>query len=377
MSTKKYDVLIVGAGLFGATIADKLKSVGKSCLVIDRRSEIGGNCATEEINDIIVHKYGPHIFHTSNREVWEYVNKFVKFNSFINQPIAVYHNEVYNMPFNMNTFSQIFGVKTPGEAMSRIEEEKKLYMKHVLNPDENLENKAISLVGETIYKKLVKEYTEKQWGKPCDELPAWIISRLPVRYTYNNNYFNDIYQGIPEDGYSNLINEMLDGTDVILNTSFDKSMMKLANTVVYSGRIDEFFDYSEGKMGYRGIKFNTKIIDDCSNFQGNAVVNYTSSDVPYTRITEHKHFNPERDPNFINEKTVITVEYPFSSVDDPDKSLYPINDEKNNKILKRYHIMSKKFPNVIFGGRLGEYKYHDMDKTIESAISISTKLTWM
>lgn len=361
----KYDYLIVGAGLFGSTFAYEMTKLGKKCLVIDRRSHIGGNIYCENINDINVHKYGAHIFHTSDKKVWDYVNSFVEFNNYINSPIANYEGELYNMPFNMNTFTKLWkDVITPSDAMKKIEEQKS-----ELNGMEptNLEEQAISLVGRDIYEKLVKGYTEKQWGKDCKELPAFIIKRLPVRFTFNNNYFNDRYQGIPIGGYNVIIEKMLKNCDVLLNVDFLKEKdkyMSLADKVLYTGMIDEYFNYSLGNLEYRSLKFETKILKDIENYQGNAVINYTDRKTPYTRIIEHKHFEFG-----VQKDTVITYEYPCNWKIG-DEAYYPVNDDKNNKLFEDYKNLAKNEKNVIFGGRLGNYKYYDMDKVIIVALEL-------
>ena len=360
-----YDYLIVGSGLFGATVANRLKKEGKKVLVIEKREHIGGNVYTEEIEGINVHKYGAHIFHTDYKDVWDYVNSFVEFNRYTNSPIARYKDEVYNMPFNMNTFSKIWNdVFTPEDAMRHIEEEKKEMEGKIPT---NLEEQAISLVGRTIYEKLVKGYTEKQWNRDCKDLPAFIIKRLPVRLTYDNNYFNDRYQGIPIGGYTKLIERMLDGIEVGCNTNyFDnrEEFNKLANKIVYTGMIDEYFDCKLGRLEYRSLKFDTKVLDT-ENFQGNAVVNYTGKEVDYTRVIEHKHFEFIKD----NPKTVITYEYPCDW--DPSKeAYYVINDDKNNQLADKYRELALKEEKVIFGGRLAEYKYYDMDDVIKRALEI-------
>lgn len=361
---KKYDYLIVGAGLFGATFAYEMSKRGKKCLVIDRRNHIGGNIYCENINNINVHKYGAHIFHTSNKNIWDYVNQFVEFNNYINSPIANYNGELYNMPFNMNTFTKLWrDVITPNDAMRKIEEQKK-EMKGI--EPSNLEEQAISLVGKDIYEKLVKGYTEKQWGRDCKELPAFIIKRLPVRFTFNNNYFNDRYQGIPEGGYNIIIEKMLENVDVELNVDYLKSREKynaLSDKILYTGMIDEFYDYRFGNLDYRTLKFENEIFEDIDDYQGNAVINYTDRNTPYTRIIEHKHFE------FNNCKgTIITKEYPCDWTLG-DEAYYPVNDEKNTKLFNKYEELSKKEDNVIFGGRLGHYKYYDMDKVIIEALN--------
>ncbi len=360
-----YDYLIVGSGLFGATVANRLKKDGKKVLVIDKRDHIAGNVYTEDIEGIHVHKYGAHIFHTDYKDVWDYVNSFVEFNRFTNSPIAYYKGKVYNMPFNMNTFAKLWNdVVTPDDAKRHIEEEKK-----ELNGKEpsNLEEQAISLVGRTIYETLVKGYTEKQWNRKCTDLPAFIIKRLPVRFTYDNNYFNDKYQGIPIGGYTKLVEKMLDGIEVRLNTNyFDdrKYFNSIADKIVYTGMLDEYFDYKLGRLEYRSLKFDTKIMDT-ENFQGNAVVNYTDSTPAYTRVIEHKHF----DSTSVSDKTVVTYEYPEDWT--PEKeAYYVINDDKNNKLAEEYRILASKEKNVIFGGRLADYKYYDMDDVIKKALEI-------
>ena len=360
-----YDYLIVGSGLFGATVANRLKNDGKKVLVIDKRNHIAGNVYTEDIEGIHVHKYGAHIFHTDYKDVWDYVNSFVEFNRFTNSPIAYYKGKVYNMPFNMNTFAKLWNdVVTPDDAKRHIEEEKK-----ELNGKEpsNLEEQAISLVGRTIYETLVKGYTEKQWNRKCTELPAFIIKRLPVRFTYDNNYFNDKYQGIPIGGYTKLVDAMLDGIEVRLNTNyFDdrKYFNSIADKIVYTGMLDEYFDYKLGRLEYRSLRFDTKIMDT-ENFQGNAVVNYTDSTPAYTRVIEHKHF----DSTSVSDKTVVTYEYPEDWT--PEKeAYYVINDNKNNKLAEEYRDLASKEENVIFGGRLADYKYYDMDDVIKKALEI-------
>ena len=357
---KQYDYLIVGAGLFGATFANLAKKDGKKVLVIDKRNHIAGNVYTEEIEGINVHKYGAHIFHTDYKDVWNYVNSFVEFNRYTNSPIARIGNEVYNMPFNMNTFSKIWNdVFTPEDALRHIEEEKK----EIDHEPTNLEEQAISLVGRTIYEKLIKGYTEKQWNRKCTELPSFIIKRLPVRLTYDNNYFNDRYQGIPIGGYTKLVEKMLEGIEVKLDTDFFNNIdeyKELASTIVYTGPLDEYFNYKLGKLEYRSLKFDTKIIDT-NNYQGNAVVNYTGHEVDYTRVIEHKHFEYGN-----QDKTVITFEYPADYIEGMEK-YYTVNDDKNNILAEQYRELSKKENNVIFGGRLAEYKYYDMDDVIKSA----------
>ncbi|MDD3453482.1 MAG: UDP-galactopyranose mutase [Bacilli bacterium] len=361
---KKYDYLIVGAGLFGSTFAYEASKKGKKCLVIDKRNHIGGNIYCENINGINVHKYGAHIFHTSNKDVWNYVNQFVEFNNYINSPIANYNGELYNLPFNMNTFTKLWNVVTPEEAKNKIEEQKKEF--NIKEP-QNLEEQAISLIGKDIYEKLIKGYTEKQWGKKCNELPAFIIKRLPVRFTFDNNYFNDRYQGIPIGGYNKIIEKMLLNCDIELNVDYLKEKEKynsLADKVIYTGMIDEYFDYSLGNLEYRSLEFKTELLENIDNYQGNAVINYTDEITPYTRIIEHKHFE------FNNCKTtVITKEYP-RNWKIGDEAYYPVNDDKNNQLFEQYKLLSNKEDNIIFGGRLGNYKYYDMDKVIESALEL-------
>lgn len=364
---KKYDFLIVGAGLFGATFAYEMTKIGKKCLVIDRRNHIAGNIYCENINGINIHKYGAHIFHTNNKETWDYINQFAEFNNYINSPIANYKGEIYNMPFNMNTFSKLFNVATPKEAKKIIEKE--IADANIENP-KNLEEQAISLVGNTIYQKLVKGYTEKQWGRDCKELPAFIIKRLPVRFTYNNNYFNDRYQGIPIGGYNGIIEKMLEKSDIELNIDYLNNKDKydsLAKKVLFTGMIDEYFNYKLGYLEYRSLKFENEIYDNIDNFQGVAVVNYTDKETPYTRIIEHKHFEFKE-----CQGTIITKEYP-SSWKKGDEAYYPINDEKNSRLYDKYRKIAENETNVIFGGRLGNYKYYDMNKVIEAALEYARK----
>ena len=358
-----FDYLIVGSGLYGAICAYELTKQGKKVLVVEKRSHIGGNIYTENIEGINVHKYGAHIFHTSNKKVWDYINQFAEFNNYINSPIAVYHDELYNLPFNMNTFSKLWGIKTPLEAQEKIEQERKAYYKE--NPA-NLEEQAINLVGLTIYEKLIKGYTAKQWGRPCNELPSFIIKRLPVRFTYDNNYFNDRYQGIPMGGYTQIIEKMLKGIEVRLNTNFldhKEELIPLAKNIIYTGPIDEFFDYKFGALEYRSVRFEEEILDE-ANHQGNAVVNYTEYEVPYTRIIEHKHFEFD----VTSPKTVISKEY-SSTWKLGDEPYYPVNNDKNNALYQQYLLEAKKLNNVYFGGRLGQYKYYDMDKVILEALN--------
>lgn len=354
-----YDYLIVGAGFSGAVFAHEMGLRGKKCLVIDRRSHIGGNCYTEQIEGINVHKYGAHIFHTSDREIWDYINRFAEFNNYINSPVAIYNDELYNLPFNMNTFAKMWGIKTPEEAKEII---KKQIEKLNISEPKNLEEQALSLVGTDVYEKLVKGYTEKQWGRKCSELPAFIIKRLPLRFTFDNNYFNDRYQGIPIGGYTRIFERLLDGIEVRLNTDYrDLREEKIAEKTLYTGCIDEFFDYKFCALEYRSVRFETETLDK-ENYQGNAVVNYTSANIPYTRIIEHKHFELGTQP-----KTVISREY--SAEWKPGiEPYYPINDEKNNVLFERYKALAQDCPDVIFGGRLGQYRYYDMDKVIRAAL---------
>ena len=359
-----YDYLIVGSGLYGSICAYELNKKGYKCLVIDKRNHIGGNIYTENIEGINVHKYGAHIFHTSNKEVWDYINQFAEFNNYINSPVARYKNELYNLPFNMNTFTKLWNdVFTPIDAYNKIEEEKKLY--NIAEPS-NLEEQAINLVGKTIYEKLIKGYTAKQWGRPCNELPAFIIKRLPVRFTFDNNYFNDIYQGIPIGGYTKIIEKMLEGIEVRLNVDFfenKEELMANSKNVIYTGSIDQFFDYKFGKLEYRTVYFETETLDQV-NYQGNAVINYTEYDIPYTRIIEHKHFEFDT----TSPKTVISREY-SKTFENGDEPYYPVNNDVNNNLYQKYLEEASKLNNVYFGGRLGHYKYYDMDKVILEALS--------
>ena len=362
----KYDYLIVGAGLYGAVFAHEAKKAGKTCLVIDKRGHIAGNIYCEDMDGIHVHKYGAHIFHTSNKKVWEYVNQFAEFNHYVNSPVAVYKDELYNLPFNMNTFSKMWGVKTPAEAQAKIEEQRAEL--NITEP-KNLEEQALSLAGRDVYEKLIKGYTEKQWGRPCTELPAFIIKRLPFRFMYDNNYFNDRYQGIPVGGYTPVVEKMLDGIPVKLNTdyfTFIKENPETADKTLFTGMIDEFYGYKLGALEYRTVRFETEKLD-MENYQGNAVVNYTDREVPYTRIIEHKHFEFGKQP-----ATVISREY--SSEWKPGiEPYYPINDEKNNELFARYRALAEQEEKVIFGGRLGNYRYYDMDKVIEAALEMAEK----
>ena len=358
----KYDYLIVGSGLFGSIFAYEANKRGKKCLVVEKRSHIGGNIYSENIDDINVHKYGAHIFHTSNKKVWDYINQFAEFNRYTNSPVARYKDELYNMPFNMNTFNKLWGVITPDEAKAKIEEEKKA---SGITEPKNLEEQAISLVGKTIYEKLVKGYTEKQWGQKATELPSFIIKRLPVRFIYDNNYFNDTYQGIPIGGYTKIIEKMLEGIEVRLNCDFFENreeLEKIANKIIFTGQIDKYYNYCFGELEYRSLKFETEILNE-GNYQGNAVVNYTEYEIPYTRIIEHKHFEEIKN----KEQTIITREYPDKWTKEKEP-YYPINNEKNNQLYNKYFELANKENNIIFGGRLGQYKYFDMDKVIESAL---------
>lgn len=368
----KYDYLIVGAGLFGAVFAHEAVKAGKTVLVVDKRPHIAGNVYTEDVEDIHVHKYGAHIFHTNNRTVWNYVNQFAEFNRFTNSPVANYHGELYSLPFNMYTFNQMWGVVTPEEAAAKIEEQRKAA--GITNP-QNLEEQAISLVGTDIYEKLIKGYTEKQWGRPCTELPAFIIKRLPVRLTFDNNYFNALYQGIPVGGYTNMVANMLKGIAVKLNCDYlenKEELDMLVDKVVYTGPIDAYFNYDLGPLEYRSVRFETKVLDK-PNFQGNAAVNYTDRETPWTRIIEHKwfEFGKDSEGNDLS-KTVISREY-SSEWKVGDEPYYPVNDEKNSSLYKKYKALADKEEKVIFGGRLGEYKYYDMDAVIDSALRMIGK----
>ena len=362
----KYDYLVVGAGLFGSVFAYEAKKRGKTCLVIDKRPHIGGNVYCEEIEGMNVHKYGAHIFHTSNKKIWEYVNQFAEFNNYINSPVAVYKDELYNLPFNMNTFSKMWNIRTPQEAKDIIAAQ--IRELHIEEP-KNLEEQALSLAGRDVYEKLVKGYTEKQWGRDCTELPAFIIKRLPLRFTYDNNYFNDRFQGIPMGGYTKIIEKMLDGIDVRVNTDyfeFIKENPSVADKILFTGMIDEFYDYKLGALEYRSVRFETEVLD-CDNYQGNAVVNYTEREVPYTRIIEHKHFEFGT-----QEKTVISREY-SSEWKVGMEPYYPVNNDQNNQLFEEYKKLAAKEENVIFGGRLGNYQYYDMDKVIEAALNLVEK----
>ena len=363
-----YDYLIVGSGLFGTTMAYLLHQKGYKCLVIDKRSHIGGNVYTESVNGINVHKYGAHIFHTSDRRVWEFVNSLVEFNRYTNSPVANYKGKLYNLPFNMNTFYQMWGVTTPEEAKEMIEKQRR--ESGILSP-KNLEEQAISLIGKDIYYTLIKDYTEKQWGRKATELPAFIIKRLPVRFTFDNNYFNDKYQGIPEGGYTRMIEKMLDGVEVRLNTDYfgnREYFDSIADRVIYTGEIDRFFDYRFGYLEYRTVSFETELLEGVPNFQGNAVVNYTDADTPYTRIIEHKHFEFGQQPD-----TVISREY-SKEWRPGDEPYYPVNDIRNSDLYARYKALADGQEKVIFGGRLAEYKYYDMHQVIASALELAEKL---
>lgn len=369
----KYDFLIVGAGLYGAVFAYEATKRGKKCLVIDKRDHIGGNVYCEDVDGIHVHKYGAHIFHTSNKAIWEYMQQFAEFNNYINSPVAIYKDELYNLPFNMNTFSKLWGIKTPKEAKEIIEQQKAQLS---ITEPKNLEEQALSLAGTDVYEKLIKGYTQKQWGRPCTELPAFIIKRLPFRFTYDNNYFNDRYQGIPIGGYTKIVEKMLEGVEVRLQTSYQDLVKEaakdtskdtfdkekgLAKTVVYTGMIDEYFDYCFGPLEYRSVRFETERLEE-ENYQGNAVVNYTDAQVPYTRIIEHKHFAFGQ-----QDFTIISREY--SSEWKPGiEPYYPINDEKNAALYQKYKALAEQETNVIFGGRLGAYQYYDMDKVVLAAL---------
>ncbi len=378
---RRYDYLIVGAGLYGAVFAHEMKRQGRQVLVIDRRAHIAGNIYTEQVLDIQVHKYGAHIFHTSDRKIWEYVNRFAEFNHYINSPIAYYKGELYNLPFNMNTFSRMWGVVTPAEAKARIAEQ--IGALQITDP-QNLEEQALSLAGTDVYEKLVKGYTEKQWGRDCKELPAFIIKRLPLRFTYDNNYFNDRYQGIPVGGYTAMVEKMLQGIEVRTGVSYREFAVEqetaegivvsdhAGNTyrkVVYTGMLDEYFNYSLGHLEYRSLRFETEQMPQCDNYQGNAVVNYTEREVPYTRVIEHKHFEFGTQPG-----TVITREYP-AEWREGDEPYYPVNDERNSALLKKYQELASGRPHIVFGGRLGQYRYYDMDKVIAAALDAVAAMT--
>ena len=360
---KKYDYLIVGAGLFGSIFAYEANKRGKRCLVIDKRNHIGGNIYCKEVEGINVHEYGAHIFHTSNKDVWNYINQFAEFNRYTNSPVAIYKDELYNLPFNMNTFNKLWGVKTPAEAKAKIEEQ--LAETNIIEP-KNLEEQAIKLIGKDIYDKLIKGYTEKQWGTRATELPSFIINRLPVRFTYDNNYFNDTYQGIPIGGYTKIIEKMLEGIEVRLETDFFQNRQafeEMSDNIVFTGMIDEFYDYKFGTLEYRSLRFEHEILDE-ENHQGNAVVNYTEYEIPYTRIIEHKHFEYGTQP-----KTVITREYP-ATWNKGNEPYYPINNDRNNNIYDKYKELADKETNIIFGGRLAQYKYYDMHNIIDNVLKV-------
>jgi UDP-galactopyranose mutase len=384
----KYDYLIVGSGLFGATFAYKARQAGKTCLVIDKRPQLGGNVYCEQVEGINVHKYGAHIFHTSNKEVWDFVNGIVEFNRYTNSPVANYKGQLYNLPFNMNTFNKLWGVKTPAEATAKIEEQKADAVA-ALNGREpsNLEEQALTLVGKDIFEKLIKEYTEKQWGRKCTELPAFIIRRLPVRLIFDNNYFNDKYQGIPIGGYNKLIEGLLAGVDTMVNTDFftvtlgditkeklssslslRDNWQEIANKLVFTGPIDQYFDFCNGKLDWRTVRFETRI-EDTPNYQGNAVVNYTSHDEPYTRVIEHKHFEMFGQEVYDCPKTVVSEEY-STEYKEGMEPYYPVNNDRNNTLANQYRQLAAQEPNVIFGGRLAEYKYYDMAPIIEKVLKL-------
>lgn len=373
MDTSKFDYLVVGSGLFGATFAYRAKQLSKKCLVIDKRSHLGGNVYCEKIEDINVHKYGAHIFHTSNKKVWDFVNSIVEFNRYTNCPVANYKGKLFNLPFNMNTFFQMWGVTTPEEAQAKIDEQKAEALA-VLGGREpsNLEEQALTLVGKDIFEILIKEYTEKQWGRKCTELPAFIIKRLPVRLVFDNNYFNDKYQGIPVGGYNKLIDGLLDGVECVTDTDFFKSKYrdwkKYADKLVYTGPIDEYFDFVYGKLDWRTVSFKTRV-ESVSNYQGNAVINYTSHDKPYTRVIEHKHFEMFGQEVYDSPNTVVSEEY-STEYKDGMEPYYPVNDVRNNELAEKYRSLAEDEKNVIFGGRLGQYKYYDMAPVIEQVLNM-------
>ena len=367
----RYDYLIVGTGLFGSVFAYEMKKAGKKCLVIDKKQNVAGNVYTEEKAGIQVHKYGAHIFHTSDKKIWDYVNQFAEFNHYVNSPVAVYGDELYNLPFNMNTFSKMWGIRTPAEAKEIIEKQR---AQCYIEEPKNLEEQALSLVGRDVYEKLVKGYTEKQWGRDCRELPAFIIKRLPVRFTYDNNYFTDRYQGIPIGGYTKIVEKLLEGIKVRLGISYKEFMAEneakgedadIFDKILYTGMIDEYFDYCLGELEYRSLRFEEEFLPECDNYQGNAVVNYTERQVPYTRIIEHKHFEFGK-----QQSTVITWEYP-AQWHRGDEPYYPVNNQRNDELFQKYQELAASEPNVLFGGRLGQYKYYDMDKVIAAALEMS------
>lgn len=367
MIQKHYDYLIVGTGIFGSVFAHLAKQKGKSCLLIDKRTHTGGNIYCDRIDSINVHKYGAHIFHTDNKEVWKFVNSFVEFNNYVNSPLANYKGKLYNLPFNMNTFNSLWGVNTPSEAKAKIDEQRNKYS-HIVEPA-NLEEQALKLCGDDIYYTFIKEYTEKQWGRSALELPAFIIKRIPLRFTYNNNYFNDPYQGIPIGGYNKLIDALLEGIEVLLNTNYLENrefFNSIADKVIFTGCIDEFFDYEFGRLEYRGLHFEHERLD-IDNYQGNAVVNYNERKVPYTRIIEHKHFEFGTQPT-----TIITREYPGEYAKD-NEPYYPINDERNTLIYNKYKEKAAQYRHLYFGGRLGQYAYFDMDDSVKSAMDLAEK----
>lgn len=376
MAERHFDYLVVGAGLFGSVFSREMTQNGKSCLVIDRREAVAGNIYTSEVRGIHVHEYGAHIFHTSNREIWEYINQFAQFNHFVNSPMAIYKGEIFNLPFNMNTFSRLWGVKTPAEAKAVIDRQ------IVLPPKEgalNLEQQALALAGRDVYEKLIKGYTEKQWGRDCRELPSFIIKRIPLRYTYDNNYFADPYQGIPVGGYTSIIKKLLEGAEVLLNMDYREFCVRQEEArregsdfvswskVLYTGMIDEYFDFCLGNLAYRSLRFEKEDMPEVDNYQGNAVINYTEREIPYTRIIEHKHFEFGA-----GDGTVITREYP-AAWEPGMEPYYPINDEANNQLFVGYQELAQKEHNVIFGGRLGQYRYYDMDKVIEAALLLAER----
>ncbi|MCD8033201.1 MAG: UDP-galactopyranose mutase [Alistipes sp.] len=373
---KHFDYLIVGAGLFGAVLAYRANRAGKSCLVIDKRSHLGGNVYCEQVEGIHVHKYGAHIFHTSDKEVWDFVNSIVEFNRYTNSPVANYKGRLYNLPFNMNTFHQMWGVITPEEAMDKIAEQREIALQTMrskgIDKPRNLEEQALTLIGRDIYEKLIKGYTEKQWGRPCSQLPAFIINRLPVRFIFDNNYFNDKYQGVPVGGYNKLIEGLLKGVECKTNTDFFENRSyweAIADEIVFTGKIDEFYNYRYGKLEYRTVRFDTEILDT-PNYQGNAVVNYTEKEIPYTRIIEHKHFESFGPDVYAGTKTVISKEYPMEWQDGMEP-FYPINDEKNAALYEQYKRLAEREASVVFGGRLAEYKYYDMHQVIAKALDLN------